>query len=178
MLNVLGRFEDNLAASLEAHEEFERRGLGRAASTRTRVWTRSISLVGLERWDDLASELAVVIDVVGSAGTSYGYRLRALAARLAAARGEAQEVKTHVLASRPEMVAFGTTCDAALFHCDFALAAHAVGLVDLAREQAAEGVAAGRATGSPLGRPGLRWSPPTSGGRDARATTCSPRRSS
>jgi DNA-binding SARP family transcriptional activator len=151
MLLGLGRYEQNLALVALLREEFGRRGLG-AVLERSASWVQCTCLAGLGRWE----ELQEVFEPPPRAAdpedaTSYSYRYRSPAALYAAHRGDAGEVQTQLRAAREEMRAFGAAFDDGLFHCDFAVAASAVGLEALAHEQARAAVAAADRIGSPWG---------------------------
>jgi len=152
MLLELGRHEENLAEVAVLREDFERRGIG-AALDRSASWVEWTGLAGLGSW----ARLEAVFEPPPRAAdpedaTCYSYRYRSPAALLAAHRGDAAEVEGQVGAAREEMRAFGAAFDDYLFLSDFAVAAVAVGLDGLAREQARDAVAAADGIGSPWGR--------------------------
>jgi DNA-binding SARP family transcriptional activator len=138
LITDLGRFEDALTDAERTLEAARRRGIGRGMG-RALSWARCMALAALDRWDDLARDLTPVGQSASrDEPTSYGYRMRAPAARLAARRGEAAEVRAHIGAARREMADYGTVSDAHMVLCDLALAARDVGLADLADELASE----------------------------------------
>ena len=137
-----------LAEAGEIMSEFALHGLARALGRAWR-WVELGALVIAGRWDDVEARLVPPPSAADPAATSYSYRYRAPAARLAAARGDAAEVRTQIVAARAEMQAFGQAFDDATFLCDFALAATAVGIADVARELASDARAAAQAADSP-----------------------------
>ena len=131
MLNDLGHYEEALAELERGREEAARRGTARAVA-RVGDWVRGVALAGLGRWDDLQS----VMDLQAAQGqvgepTSYTYRLRVLAARVAAQRGDLASAAL-ITAARAEMQSFGHVSDAVYHLGDLAVAAHAAGLGEVA----------------------------------------------
>ena len=148
LLNDLGRFSEGLEESERATAAADRRGLSRAPG-RGVAWLRAVALAGLERWDELAAELAPPERAPGmELAPSYGYRYHVSAAVLAAAHRDSAETCAHVRLAREGMRRFDSASDDAVFLCDLAVAAHQVGEADLAREIADEARAAARAVGA------------------------------
>ena len=110
------------------------------------VWT---ALAGLGRWDELGAQFEAPRQDLAEA-TCYAYRYLSPGALLAAAQGSAVEVAARIETARREMRGFGVTFDESWFLCDFATAAHAVGLTELAHQQARDALEASAALASPL----------------------------
>ena len=143
----LGRYEWTLSGSEVFFAESRKIGVHRSGA-RSAMWVRSSCLVGLGRWDELAREFAPAPETADpAAGTSYSYRYRAPAARLAGHRGRADEVRAQVARGREEMEAYGPVFDDATFLCDYALAAVEVD-PDLAAACADDAVRAAGRVGS------------------------------
>jgi class 3 adenylate cyclase len=151
LLADLGRYEDALGAAARTEEMARLRGIARGTG-RALGWARCMSLVGLDRWEELSAILAPAGQAsVRSEPTSYGYRLRIPAARLAAHRGDASEVRAHVHEALRELDGYGTVSDAHMVLCDLALAARAAALDELADELAARAYDAARSMGAARG---------------------------
>ena len=152
LLNDMARHAEALEETVRTQEAAARRGM-RRTHQRVVSWIRCVALAGLGRWDELDAELAPPARAGPHVeATSYSYRYRALAARLAAERGAGAEVQAHIAAARADMRAFGIGFDNPMVLCDLARAAFAAGLVELARDQAAEARAIGRSIAGPLGQ--------------------------
>ena len=137
LLADLGRYEDALTGADRTEQAARLRGIGRGTG-RALGWARCMSLVGLDRWEDLEALLAPPGQASArTEPTSYGYRLRVPAARLAAHRGDAAQADAHVQAARRELQGYGIVSDAHMVYCDLALAAWEADLPDLADELAA-----------------------------------------
>ena len=137
MLNDLGLYEEALTEVQRGREEAARRGTERSVA-RAGSWVRGVALAGLGRWDDLQG----VVDVLPGSWevdepTSYTYRLRVLAARLAAQRGSLASAAL-IRAARVEMQSFGHVSDAVYHLGDLALAAHSAGLEEAAGDMCRE----------------------------------------
>ncbi len=151
LLNDLGRHDDAFPEIARTEEAAARRGMART-HRRVVAWIRGVALAGAERWDQLAQEIAPPKRAPGrQEPTSYSYRYRALAAQLAAVRGEAVVVRGHVATAREEMAAFGPAFDKPMVLCDLARAARLAGEEDLARDLASEARGLARTAGAPWG---------------------------
>lgn len=151
LLNDLGRHDDALAEISRTQEAAARRGMAR---THRRVvsWIRGVALAGLGRWDELEREIAPPEGASArSEPTSYSYRYRAVAAGLAAVRGERAAVRSHVATAREEMDAFGPAFDKPMVLCDLARAARRAGEDALALELAAQAREIAAEIGTPWG---------------------------
>jgi DNA-binding SARP family transcriptional activator len=123
LLLELGHYESTLAGAEVFFSESRKIGVHRSGA-RSAMWVRSSCLVGLGRWEELAKEFVRAPETADpAAGTSYSYRYRAPAARLAGHRRQADEVREQVGRGRAEMEAYGPVFDDATFLCDYALAA-------------------------------------------------------
>lgn len=152
VLADLGRYEDALRDARGLVESAERRGLGRVA-TPVSAWIRFAALAGLGRWDDLEVEITSTAPMFSRLGGAVrGYLYQAACARLAAHRGEAAEVEIQVRAARAGVAEHGYAFEEAMVSVDLALAAHAVGRADLARQTVDEAHRAARRAKSALAR--------------------------
>ena len=148
LLLDLGRYEECLVGLERSMDEFRAVGIGRTVERAYR-WVRSEALVGLGRFDAFAAEFVHPPRAADpSNATSYSYRYRAPAARLAAHRGDVEEVRSQLAAARVEMESFGVASDHPRFLAEFAVAAHAVGLTGSAIAHAREGLAQSSGLGS------------------------------
>ncbi len=132
ILNQLGRYDD----ALEELDRMAATGIRRGISggiLRSVTKMRAVALAGLERWDELEVVLALGEPVDEMRGTSYGFRIRAPAARLAAHRGDTATVAYHAAVVMEYVDAFGFSFDTPGWVCDVAVAAWQVGLIDDAR---------------------------------------------
>ena len=119
----LGDYERTLEAVETFFAESRKIGVHRS-SARSAMWVRASCQVGLGRWDDLERDFVPAPETADpAAGTSYSYRYRAPAARLAAHLRDTDEVRSQVLRGRAEMDDYGRVFDDATFLCDYALAA-------------------------------------------------------
>jgi DNA-binding SARP family transcriptional activator len=151
LLNDLGRHDDAFPEIVRTEDAAARRGMART-HRRVVAWIRGVALAGSERWDELEREIAPPERAPGRhEPTSYSYRYRALAAQLAAVRGEAVAVRGHVAAAREEMAAFGPAFDKPMVLCDLARAALRAGEKTLALDLASEARDIARAIGAPWG---------------------------
>jgi len=150
----MGRHEDALVELGRMQELAERRAM-RAPPSRMADWQRAMGLAGLGRWEELGRELAPppVAEAPGEV-THYAYRLRVPAALFAAHRGDADELRELVAASRAAMTAHGLSFEHAWMLCELALASLRCGLDGLAAELAGEahGIAVQRGQRWPLAR--------------------------
>ena len=94
---------------------------------------RAVALAGLERWDELEAELARGAPLDQMRGSSFAFRMRAPAARLAAHRGDVDLVAHHAAVVMDDVEAFGFSFDTPGWICDIAGAALQVGLLEDAR---------------------------------------------
>jgi DNA-binding SARP family transcriptional activator len=134
VMNDLRRFDEALAELDLAIQASRRHGLF-GGGRRTFLWLRLVSLAGLGRLDELASELVVPPEPVdGVTETHYAYRFLAPAAALAAARGDGGEIERIAAATRRAITAQGHEADQPGALCDIGEAAAAVGSVALAEE--------------------------------------------
>lgn len=134
ILNQLGWFEETLAESARFREAAERRAM-RGILLRGDWWLRSVAFAELGRWDDLDDELRSEASVSAQRpGTAFAYRYHTMAARLAAVRGQAADVRRHAETAREEVRKYGAAFDQAGIFADLALAAWEAGLGALARE--------------------------------------------
>ena len=133
LLNHLGRYDETLVELDRLYEAAFRRGLTEDGAMRMPNKLRAVALAGLERWDELEAVLASSEPAEKMRGASYGYRVRAPAARLAAHRGDTEGVAHHSRVVMDDVEAFGFSFDAPGWVCDIAGAAHQVGLVDDAK---------------------------------------------
>jgi class 3 adenylate cyclase/DNA-binding SARP family transcriptional activator len=132
VLNDLRRFDDALAELEHAIQGSRRHGL-LGSARRTLAWLRLVSLAGLGRLDELASELIVPPEPVdGVTETHYAYRFLAPAAALAAARGDGGGIERIAGAARRAIAAQGPEADQPGALCDIGEAAATVGSVALA----------------------------------------------
>ncbi len=144
----LGRYEECLEGLEQSLNEFRAVGIRRTIE-RSYRWVRSEALVGLGRFDELAAEYAQPPRAADPRNaTSYSYRYRAPAARLAAQRGDLAEVRSQLASARVEMESFGVASDHPRFLTEFALAAHDVGLSDLSIPLARDAITQSDALGS------------------------------
>jgi DNA-binding SARP family transcriptional activator len=151
LLNDLGRHDDAFPEIRRTQDAAARRGMART-HRRVVAWIRGVALAGSERWDELEGEIAPPERAPGRhEPTSYSYRYRAIAAQLAAVRGEAVAVRSHVAAAREEMAAFGPAFDKPMVLCDLARAALRAGDGDLALDIAAEARGIAREIDAPWG---------------------------
>jgi ATP/maltotriose-dependent transcriptional regulator MalT/DNA-binding SARP family transcriptional activator len=138
LLNDLGRHQEALAEAERTERAFSERGFRRAVGRALRC-IRLTALAGLERWHDLEAEFRPGAEERDPAeASSYGYRLRDPAARLAAHRGDVGAVQSHIAAAREQMRFVGPVFDNPMFLCNFARAAWDAGLRALAGELADE----------------------------------------
>lgn len=127
ILNQLGRYDEVLAELDVIVETALRRGItGGADRVLTKI--RAVALAGLERWDELEAVLALGEPIDQMRGSSYGFRIRAPAARLAAHRGDTATVGYHASVVMDYVEAFGFSFDTPGWVCDIAVAAWQVGL--------------------------------------------------
>ena len=148
LLLEVGRYETCLDGLERSMDEFRAHGIGLTVERAYR-WVRSGALVGLGRFDDAAAEFVHPPRAADPRdATSYSYRYRAPAARLAAHRGDVEEVRSQIVAARVEMEAFGVASDHSRFLGEFAVAAHVVGLRDLAIAQARDALRLNSGSGS------------------------------
>ncbi len=133
VLNHLGRFDEALVETERLVAAANRLGVA-PGTNRVMVKLRAVALAGLERYDDLEAELARAEPWAVLANTSYAFRIRTPAARLAAARGDRVGVAEHVRAVRSSVEDFGFSFDVPMWMCDLAGCAVDVGLTDEARE--------------------------------------------
>jgi DNA-binding SARP family transcriptional activator len=151
LLADLGRYEDALAGAERTQDAARLRGIGRGTE-RALSWSMCMSLAGLDRWEDLAAFLAPPGQASArTEPTSYGYRLRIPAARLAVHRGDAAQAGAHAQAARRELQSYGRVSDAYMVYCDLAVAVWEGDLVDLADELATEAHDAAAAMGGTRG---------------------------
>jgi DNA-binding SARP family transcriptional activator len=151
LLNDLGQYDDAHAEILRTEDAAARRGMVRT-HRRVVAWIRGVTLAGWERWDELERLIAPPERAPGQREpTSYSYRYRALAALLAAARGDVVAVRGHLAAAREDMAAFGPAFDKPMVLCDLARAALRAGVGDVSLELAADAAAIARAIGAPWG---------------------------
>jgi LuxR family maltose regulon positive regulatory protein len=151
LLNDLGLHDDAFQEITRTQDAATRRGMART-HRRVVAWIRGVALAGSERWDELEREIAPPERAPGRhEPTSYSYRYRAIAAQLAAVRGEAVAVRSHVAAAREEMAAFGPAFDKPMVLCDLARAALRAGDGALALDVAAEARRIARDIDAPWG---------------------------
>lgn len=151
LLNDLGRHEDAFPEITRTQDAAARRGMART-HRRVVAWIHGVALAGSGRWDELEREIAPPERAPGRhEPTSYSYRYRAIAAQLAAVRGEAVAVRSHVAAAREEMAAFGPAFDKPMVLCDLARAALLAGEGALALDVAAEARGVAREIDAPWG---------------------------
>ncbi len=151
LLNDLGRHDDAFQEIARTEDAAARRGMART-HRRVVAWIRGVALAGSERWDELGRELAPPERAPGQGEpTSYSYRYRAMAAQLAAVRGDPIAVRSHVAAARQEMAAFGGAFDNPMVLCDLARASRRVGDGEMALGLAEEAREVARAIGTPWG---------------------------
>ena len=132
LLNHLGRFDEALAETGRIVETALRRG-ARGGVDRSLTKVRAVALAGLERWDEVEVELARAEPLDRMRGSSYAFRMRAPAARLAAHRGDVELVAHHAAVVMDDVEAFGFSFDTPGWICDIAGAALQVGLLEDAR---------------------------------------------
>lgn len=132
LLNHLGRYDEVLLELDVIVATATRRGIIGAAD-RALTKLRAVALAGLERWDELEALLALTEPIDRMLGSSYGFRIRAPAARLAAHRGDTEMVAHHARVVIDYVEAFGFSFDTPGWVCDIATAAWQVGLRDDAR---------------------------------------------
>ena len=132
LLNHLGRFDEALAETGRIVETARRRG-DQGGVDRALTKVRAVALAGLERWDELEAELARGAPLDRMRGSSFAFRMRAPAARLAAHRGDVELVAHHAAVVMDDVEAFGFSFDTPGWICDIAGAALQVGLLEDAR---------------------------------------------
>ena len=132
LLNHLGRYDETLVELDALIATALRRGITKGAN-RPLLKMRAVALAGLERWDELEALLAADEPVDHMRGSSYGFRVRAPAARLAAHRGDTAAVAHHAAVVMDYVEAFGFSFDTPVWICDIAGSAHQAGLLDDAR---------------------------------------------
>lgn len=149
VLADIGRYEDALADARRVLQAAERKGFG-AVGVPVRAWIRFAALAGLERWEELEAEIDGTSSLfAGQGGAVRGYLFHTACARLAAWRGDVAEVERQVLTARAGVVEHDYAYEEAMVSVDLALAAHAVGLTDLAREMSEAALAAARTAKGP-----------------------------
>jgi LuxR family transcriptional regulator, maltose regulon positive regulatory protein len=132
VLNHLGEYDEALAELTRIEDSARRRGFtGGAERAVTKV--RAVALAGLERWDELEEVLRRAEPPEALHGSSYGFRMRSPAARLAAAQGDVDGVARQAAAVIEYVEAFGFSFDAPGWVCDIAGASWMSGLADHAR---------------------------------------------
>ncbi len=151
VLNHLGRFDEALVETERLVAAAIRLGVA-PGTDRVMVKLRAVALAGLERYDELATELARAEPWAVLANTSYAFRIRTPAARLAAARGDRVGVAEHVRAVRSSVEDFGFSFDVPMWMCDLAGCAVDVGLTDEARETQQQAVATADRAQTPWAR--------------------------
>ncbi|MGE0026722.1 MAG: BTAD domain-containing putative transcriptional regulator [Thermoleophilia bacterium] len=132
ILNQLGRYDETLAELDRLMETARERGLI-GGGERPRQKLEAVALAGLERWDELEILLTNTESLESMRGSSYGFRTRAPAARLAAHRGDVEAVAHHARVVMEYVEAFGFSFDTPGWICDIASAALQVGLDDEAQ---------------------------------------------
>ncbi len=151
ILNQLGRYDEVLSELDAIVATALRRGIEGGAD-RVLKKLRAVALAGLERWDELEAVLALGEPIDQMLGSSYGYRIRAPAARLAAHRGDTEMVAYHARVVMNYVEAFGFSFDTPGWVCDIAVAAWQVGLEDDARRLLEHTVAGAERAQSPWAR--------------------------
>lgn len=127
--------EEVVEEASERREEQRQRGIGQSGARRSMPWGETYARIVLGRWEEAAATAPPPeASLAAGVRTSYGYRNRVVAARLAGHRGDRATAETQIALARAEMANFGRAFDDAMFLADLALAAHDVGLPELAAE--------------------------------------------
>ncbi len=151
ILNQLGRYDETLVELERLMVTARRRGIV-GGGERARQKLEAVALAGLERWDELEALLAATEPLEAMRGSSYGFRTRAPAARLAAHRGDVEAVAHHARVVMDYVEAFGFSFDTPGWVCDIAGAALQVGLDAEARRLHAHVMAGAERAQNPWAR--------------------------
>jgi DNA-binding SARP family transcriptional activator/tetratricopeptide (TPR) repeat protein len=144
VLADIGRYSDSLLDARRVVDAAERRGMGPVAVP-VSAWIRFAALAGLARWEELEAEIERTAGLFASLGGAVrGYLFHTASARLAAFRGDTDEVISQVQSARAGVLEHDYRYEEAMVSVDLAFAAFAVGADGLAREMAEAAVDAAR----------------------------------
>lgn len=149
--NNLGRYDGALADARSASDILSRRGAG-PGFERVLGKLRAVALAGLRQWDDLETELRAAEPPERLLGSNYAFRLAAPRARLAAHRGDVEEVERQIDFAERAIAAYGFSFDTPTWLCDLGEAAFDVALIGRTRELHARATEAASRARTPWSR--------------------------